>query len=84
MIVAICGGPGFLVHEGHPNDLRVAHRYSVENASHVFDGSTATEDDAVIERIIITARGQAFVLSVVAVYEKLEFHISQGASKHFS
>ena len=73
VIAAICGGPGFLAHAGLLKGLRIAHGYAPDDAHRVFEGSTITDDDVVIEGNIITARGQAFAEFAIAVYDKLGF-----------
>jgi putative intracellular protease/amidase len=77
VIAAICGGPGFLAHAGLLKGLRIAHGYTPEDAKRVFEGSTITDEDVVIENNIITARGQAFAEFAVSVYEKLGFFESK-------
>lgn len=73
LIAAICGGPGFLAHAGLLKGLRVAHGYSDEDAPRVFEGSTITNEDVIVEENIITARGQAFAEFAVEVYKYLGF-----------
>jgi len=73
IIAAICGGPGFLAHAGLLKGLRIAHGYSAEDAIRVFEGSTITDDDVIVEGNIITARGQAFAEFAVEVYRTLGF-----------
>ncbi len=72
-IAAICGGPGFLAHAGLLKGLRIAHGYSAEDAERVFEESTITDEDVVVEGNIITARGQAFAEFAVEVYRHLGF-----------
>jgi len=77
IIAAICGGPGFLAHAGLLKGLRIAHGYTPEDAIRVFEGSTITDEDVIVEGNIITARGQAFAEFAVEVYRSFGFFANE-------
>ncbi|MHA1906679.1 MAG: DJ-1/PfpI family protein [Candidatus Thorarchaeota archaeon] len=80
-IAAICGGPEFLAQAGLLTGKRIAHGHDQEYAAQVFQESTITDEDVIVDGNITTARGQAYVEFAIEIGRQLGLFESEDDSK---